>query len=137
MRAVAGWRRRSTGVAVIALIAILGGCAQPSGDIRSLPQGGRRGPGVPSSLTVDALSGMSREELTAALGPPSFSRRDGPGELAQYRAESCVLDVFLYLDDADSSYRVNHVEARTPTLQATPSADCFARVVKERRQPGA
>ena len=30
------------------------------------------------------------------LGAPEFVRRDGPAQIWQYRAENCVLDLFLY-----------------------------------------
>ncbi len=74
------------------------------------------------------LMGLAPAQLTGILGQPTFVRRDGGGEIWQYRDASCILHLFLYRDDATA--RVEHVElsqAEDGTALATPAAQrgCF------------
>ncbi len=74
------------------------------------------------------LMGLSPAQLTGMLGEPTFVRRDGGGEIWQYRDSACVLHLFLYRDDRNA--RVEHVELRHAEDGAalgTPAAErgCF------------
>ena len=57
------------------------------------------------------LVGIDRRELGAMLGKPTLRRNEPPAEVWQYVAGRCVLHLFLYADDANSPYRVSHVDA--------------------------
>ena len=76
--------------------------------------------------------GYAPERLLPLLGAPDFVRRDGTAQVWQYRAEHCVLDLFLYGNGNDS--RVKHVELRKRMPTAEPVEKCFSRM-REKRQP--
>ena len=74
------------------------------------------------------LMGLGPAQLTGMLGEPTFVRRDGGGEIWQYRDSACVLHLFLYRDDRNA--RVEHVElrhAKDGAALGTPAAErsCF------------
>lgn len=54
------------------------------------------------------LMGLDRATLNEKLGEPALVRRDGDAEVWQYRADRCVLDLFLYGTDK----KVEHVDLR-------------------------
>lgn len=54
------------------------------------------------------LMGLDRDELNEKLGEPALIRRDGDAEVWQYRADRCVLDLFLY----GAVKKVEHVDLR-------------------------
>jgi hypothetical protein len=54
------------------------------------------------------LMGLDRESLNEMLGEPALVRRDGDAEVWQYRADRCVLDLFLY----GANKKVEHVDLR-------------------------
>lgn len=54
------------------------------------------------------LLGMDGVALNDLLGAPSVVRREGDAEIWQYRAEECVLDLFLY----GGMPQVEHVDLR-------------------------
>lgn len=54
------------------------------------------------------LLGLSADSVQKALGNPSLVRRDGSAEIWQYRADACVLDLFLYGEQK----QVEHVDLR-------------------------
>ncbi len=76
--------------------------------------------------------GLDPTQLTGMLGEPTFVRRDGGGEIWQYRDGACVLHLFLYNDDRAA--RVEHVELRHATNGAvlgTAAAErtCFGELL--------
>lgn len=54
------------------------------------------------------LLGMDSAALSDLLGEPALVRREGDAEIWQYRADECVLDVFLY----GGMRQVEHVDLR-------------------------
>lgn len=70
------------------------------------------------------LFGLNGQRIAALLGPASFIRRDGPAEVWQYRAEACVLDVYLYKDP--TGLTVAHVDLRKRKKATQPPKRCFA-----------
>ena len=88
-----------------------------------------RGPEIPANLgRPDRLVGLPPLEVTALLGEPGFSRRDGPAELWQYRGESCVLDLFLHKDGP--ALRVTHVEVRGRSVSRVDVDGCWRALVQ-------
>lgn len=78
------------------------------------------------------LMGLDPTQLTGMLGEPAFVRRDGGGEIWQYRDSACVLHLFLYR--VDKAARVEHVELRQAddgTALGTPAAErsCFGELL--------
>lgn len=105
--------------------------ARPADDLANLPRitmlpperamrDGLNGPDAPGP---DRLIGLTAEAIQKMLGTPDFKRRDPPAEIWQYRNESCLLDVFLYLGDGE--YRVTHVEARGHSVARVPGTECL------------
>lgn len=73
------------------------------------------------------LVGMSQFDIKKALGEPSFVRRDDGVEIWQYRAENCILDLFLY--DGREGMRVDHSELRGPILDSAGELSCFQSIL--------
>lgn len=122
-------------VVVLSLVLLLAACAadpqsgarpntagagmDKSGDLQeaSLP---------PPDVTNPArLKGLNAGQVTALLGQPSFTRKDAPAEIWQYRVRSCTLDLFLYEEGA--THRVAHYAVRSP--QVISDQACFDEVL--------
>jgi hypothetical protein len=58
----------------------------------------------------DELIGLGGGGIVKAFGPASLKRRDLGAEIWQYRADTCVLFLFLYPEAGKSVVR--HIEAR-------------------------
>jgi len=80
----------------------------------------------------EALIGADRETVAMRLGKPVFLMRGQASEIWQYRAQGCVLDLFLYEDGG--TLRVAYLEARDLSGVAVSSGDCL-RAVHSVRQP--
>jgi hypothetical protein len=87
------------------------------------------------------LVGTSPDRTREILGPPAFTRTDGPAEMWRYDADDCFLTVFFYRETA--GLRVNHIEARprggpgsgaavAAAAEVSPNA-CYGRVAAARR----
>ena len=50
----------------------------------------------PPRITAAHSLGWERAELSEAFGAADYIRRDGVGEVHQYRLEHCVIDFTLY-----------------------------------------
>ena len=77
------------------------------------------------------LFGLSGQRVAALLGPANFVRRDGAAEVWQYRAQECVLDVFLYR--RDSILSVAHFDLRPRRAAAQLPRRCFAGLLTKQR----
>ncbi len=91
---------------------------------------------VPRQYPIDAdpsrLMGLDPTQVTAMLGTPTFVRRDGGGEIWQYRDHGCILDLFLYRDGETA--RVYHFDLReardgTPLTIAAARRGCFGELL--------
>ena len=60
----------------------------------------------------EQIMGLDSAALEALLGEPGFRRDEPPAQVWQYHGQGCVLDVFLYTDDAAENYRVTYYEIR-------------------------
>ena len=79
---------------------------------------------------LNTLLNLTAKDVHALLGMPSFKRSDNPAEIWQYRAASCILDLFLY-ENLDTSVRsVAHYEIRLQNSQGLTDKDCFESVIK-------
>jgi len=76
-----------------------------------------------------SLIGYDEAALENLLGKPSFTRRDAPAELWQYRNEHCILDLFLY-QGATGTYGVEHLEFRETAQSAEASSRCLRAIIK-------
>ncbi len=62
-------------------------------------------PPPPPELAPEALVGLDAQGLRQRLGDADFKRREGPVETWQYRFRTCVVDYFVYAEDADPAVR--------------------------------
>lgn len=83
---------------------------------------------VPDPATIVGYNGAALESL---FGTPSFTRRDPPAELWQYRNDHCTLDLFLY-EDTSGKYSVEHLEFRETDSSSDSHEHCL-RLIIERR----
>jgi len=71
------------------------------------------------------------------LGDPDFRRDDPPAQLMQYRGARCILDVFLYADEAGGPHRVARIENRGRTVATISGKDCLQSLLQERQRESA
>jgi hypothetical protein len=96
----------------------------------------------PPERDVERLVGVSRERLLAALGPSTFTRRDGPAEIWRYATDDCFLTFFLHRGDQPrgAALTVHHVEANARTRSAAAWVNprsCYGQVLQQRGLPQA
>ncbi|MFM8989823.1 MAG: hypothetical protein ACKOUS_09375 [Alphaproteobacteria bacterium] len=131
-----------------ALALALGGCAldlggPAAGEGPQATRGGAAPAGSPPpERDVERLVGVSRERLLAALGPSSFTRRDGPAEIWRYATDDCFLTFFLPRGDPPrgAALTVHHVEANARTRAASAwvnPRNCYGQVLQQRGLPQA
>jgi hypothetical protein len=76
------------------------------------------------------LMGLDRATLNKKLGEPALIRRDGDAEVWQYRADRCVLDLFLY----GANKKVEHIDLRNRGDGGEDSvSDCFNGMLRAAR----
>lgn len=117
------------------LLLVLSSCMEPGGLSETTGTVAEGGPvlynGAASAPAreedPDRLLGLEAGAIHDILGEPALVRRDGDAEVWQFRADQCVLDLFIYGD----ANRVEHVDlrdrgdGRTGRLRA-----CFAAMLK-------
>lgn len=88
---------------------------------------------APQQAAIDpgSLEGMTGARITTLFGTPVFVRRDPPGEFWRYRGETCVLELYFYLQNG--TQRVDHIETRNATGTPQNQATCIAKL---RKPPG-
>ena len=96
--------------------------------IELVPARPSREPVFVANLDSTALLGLARADVAALLGPPNILRRDPPAEMWQYQKEACVVYVFLFAAEAESDYRVRHVEVRDRRSDMA-IAGCYAGLI--------
>jgi hypothetical protein len=125
---------RATTRAVMAafpVIVILAACtaSQNSAPVNSLA------PAVESSIGIapsnppplpETIIGLDSDGLSAELGKPVFLMRAKAAEIWQYRAEGCVLDLYLY--EESGAMRVLYLEARDSAGESQAPGICIAAI---------
>jgi len=127
-------------LALVFALALLGACTTTGQDTAAggaNGQAGTTGTGEASGpqgkkaaravlYDPEEFIGYGPQRLLPIMGAPDFVRRDGPAQIWQYRAENCVLDLFLYGKNDDS--QVRHVELRERVPGVEPVEECFSRL---------
>ena len=72
------------------------------------------------------LMGLDRDALNEKLGLPALIRRDGDAEVWQYRADRCVLDLFLY----GIEKKVEYIDLRDRGNGEDSVRDCFVGMLR-------
>ncbi len=85
-------------------------------------------PGEPKLGMPDGslLNGLTGRELDAVLGPPSRVRHDPPAQVWQYDQPRCIVDVFLYTDEAEP--RAVYVQERSREVKKIAPGACLGAV---------
>jgi|GEM_PF-3226873 len=120
-----------------AMLVLLGACTvpQPPTDAATLV------PVVETPVAIapveppplpEAIIGLDSDRLAAQLGKPVFLMRAKASEIWQYRAEGCVLDLYLY--EESGALRVLYLEARDSFGASQAPGACIA-AVHAARQP--
>jgi hypothetical protein len=81
--------------------------------------------GAPENPKAARLVGKSGAELEQLFGPAQFVRAEKAAEMRQYRASTCVLDLFLYLDSKTGAQRVEHAAIRAREGAKPDEAGCL------------
>ncbi|WP_417782988.1 hypothetical protein [Terasakiella pusilla] len=87
--------------------------------------------GLEEEMIPSKLIGLSQQNVKRVLGDPSFIRTDKGVEIWQYRAQDCILDLFLYTNRQDG-LKVDHSELRGPMLDSAGELSCFRTIVTGR-----
>lgn len=101
--------------ALLSLSGCAGGAASPSMQkpIASSPAPTFRSPALQSSAGIESVIGQAATALTRRFGEARIDLNEGDARKLQFTADECVLDVFLYPLEANSTPVATHVEART------------------------
>jgi len=101
------------------------GCAEAR-----FPKDGFRQASSPANSTLSAtpteLVGLERDGIQSLLGEPQLIRRDGPAEVWQYTAYTCILNLFLY--EVSKTYRVKYVELNTQLGETFSQKHCYKKL---------
>ena len=89
-------------------------------------------PPPPPELAPEALIGFDAPALQQRLGDADFKRREGSVETWQYRFQTCVVDYFLYPENADPAVR--NWAWRSPVIGGRLDAKACRRALAERDQ---
>ena len=76
------------------------------------------------------LTDLSADKVTSLLGAPGFKRQDDPAEIWQYRAENCIMDLYLYESLENVGRSVAHYEMRFQAGKKMTEQTCFVSVIK-------
>jgi hypothetical protein len=70
------------------------------------------------------LIGLDHSAIRRVLGAPTQVRREPAAQVWQYVTGDCVVDLYLYDEDA-SGLKVTYVEARSHTAEQAPTGRCL------------
>jgi len=82
--------------------------------------------------TAGNLLGANPTKLEQWLGKPGMVRLDDPAQVWQYRAQGCVVDVYLY--PSIDGMAVSHAEARSQKYTGDPINPCLAVLSQSRHR---
>ena len=85
----------------------------------------------PSKFVFQGLKGKNSNMLLLTLGDPDFVRKDGKGQIWQYRSNTCILDIFLY--GLKGNQIITHLEMRNRTNSELKKIDqCITNLIINR-----
>ncbi|MEX2200041.1 MAG: hypothetical protein WD711_01500 [Dongiaceae bacterium] len=120
----------------MAIAGLLTACTTAQGTVDVAPLTVASAPAVVAPVEPpplpEAIIGLDRDGLTDELGKPVFLMRAQAAEIWQYRADGCVLDLYLY--EESGALRVLYLEARD-SFGATQAPGACIAAVHAARQP--
>jgi len=91
-------------------------------------------PAATESTHSKDLVGMGPDELQHLFGHPQLVRGETGAEVWQYRAQACVLDLYLYPQESQgTALRVTYLEARDRSAASLAADPCVNALMAERR----
>ena len=142
-------------VALTAVAAVVAGCAPPTprpaepalevaahGGDGGTPDGAASRDPVPQVPAIslaaarahpDGVLGKGPDGVRALLGEPGRVRSEPPARIWQYRADGCVLDIFLY--KKNGMREVAYLEARDGGAAPVAAAPCLTAVAQDHAAP--
>ena len=85
-------------------------------------------PPPPIDARPSQLMGLGAADVTALLGAPGFVRTEADAQVWQYAIDGCVLDIYLYPDEAGGPPGVVYYEIRSNGA-SEPRPTCFVDLV--------
>ena len=79
-------------------------------------------------ITAVELLGQPGVWVLTHLGQPAFIRQERSANIWQYKTATCVLNVFLYSDQAGDDHKVLHFDARALDGSNTNRDQCLSTV---------
>lgn len=91
-------------------------------------------PSATESTHSKDLVGLGPDELQHLFGHPQMVRDETGAEVWQYRAQACVLDLYLYPQESQgTALRVTYLEARDRSAASLATDPCVTALMAERR----
>ncbi|MDY0870626.1 hypothetical protein [Dongia rigui] len=78
-----------------------------------------------SASTPEELKSKAESEVATLLGRPVATRREGTGTIWTYRAGTCSLDVYFFLDVADNQRRALSYEMQPEGAEDAAVQSCY------------
>ncbi len=100
----------------------------------SVQQATATAPAGTESANSKDLMGMGPDQLQHLFGHPQLVRSETGAEIWQYRAQACVLDLYLYPQEAAGTpLRVTYLEARDRSAASLAADPCVSALMTEKR----
>ena len=134
---VGGVIRAFRAIAVVGLSLQLAACGtahlKPAAQSASAAESAPDAQPADFTPTAGSLLGANPTKLEQWLGKPGMVRLDDPAQVWQYRAQGCVVDVYLY--PSSDGMAVSHAEARSQKYTGDPINPCLAVLSQSRHKP--
>lgn len=88
-----------------------------------------------SASTPDELKSKAEAEVATLLGRPVTTRREGTGTIWTYRAGTCSLDVYFFLDVADNQRRALSYEVLPEGADDAAIQSCYKALKEAHHAP--
>jgi hypothetical protein len=138
----------ATGLLALALAACTGRTLPPNGSAApatstasattttspDVQQATASAPASTENAHSEDLVGLGPDELQHLFGHPQMVRDETGAEIWQYRAQACVLDLYLYPQESQgTALRVTYLEARDRSAASLATDPCVTALMAERR----
>jgi len=85
-------------------------------------------PSPTKAIDPKRLVGLTREQVTALIGPPRGVSDNPPATVWAYRTEGCSLDVMFYMDLGTRTFRALAYEVKSDGSPRLAEPECLGRI---------
>ena len=85
-------------------------------------------PSPAKAIDPKRLVGLTREQVTALIGPPRGVSDNPPATVWAYRTDGCSLDVMFYMDLGTRTFRALAYEVKSDGLPQLAEPECLGRI---------